>query len=407
MKNKVKVLIFIIILLIVALGSIGILYLNGKVNKTNIKQDDYLSTLEETQKEYEEKEIVDITSNQKEDYSWVLKEIGIQKEYEEIKNQINQSVEIEAIQGYEEVEKYKVKMSLKDIGYDNNLLIAGWTIESPQLMEMFTQQEGEKVEEIKKGIENTLELDLTININNDKFVCNYSLQDGIGEIINNYKITKCLSDNKILIYEIFILDNLELEDIRDIKINIYRILESFSDGAWEVANGNWEFVIKDIKKNTEFIKEYDLPAIVEYDINKEYIEEYDEYGNVQKKSNQMNILTSGEKGKLEINKLINCKTASLIYVTSNLDIETDADPTYFYCFDITDINGNVILDKTLLYYLEEEPIITQEKLKENGKYYINIYKIVDSDIYYIQPRISEVGDCEFIKSYSQEFKLGQ
>lgn len=341
-------------------------------------------------------------------YSWVLEKIGIQKEYEEIKTEINQTVEVEATQEYfAGTKNYKVKMSLKDIGYDNNLLIAGWTIECPELIEMFTQYEGQEIAEIRSEIEDTLELDLSININNQDIVYNYSLPDGVEEFINSYRITKCLSDNEILIYEIFILDDLNIDEIKDIEINIRRIIESYSDGAWEVANGNWNFIVKDIKKNTEFIKEYDLPVTVEYIVDKEYVEEYNEDGSIQKRSNQMNVTTDGEKGIIKTNKIINCKSASLMYMTSNLEIESTVDPTYFYCCDITDANGNIILEKTLLYFLENEPLITQEKLKEGETYYINVYKIVDSDIYFIQPRISDVGNGSFIKIHSSEFKLAR
>lgn len=342
-------------------------------------------------------------------YSWILEKIGIQKEYDEIKTEINQIVEDEAIQeNTEGTKKYKVKMTLKDIGYDNNLLIAGWTIESSQLMEMFTQYEGQKIEEIKSEIEETLELDLNININNEDIIYNYSLPEGVEEeFINSYKIAKCLSNNEVLIYEIFVLDNLEVSEIRDIEINISRIIESYSDGAWDVANGNWKFVIKDIKKNIDYIKEYDVPVNVEYNVDKEYVEEYNKDGSIQKRSNQMNVTTDGENGRIEINKIINCKSASLMYITSNLEINSMVEPTYFYCFDITDVNGNVILEKTLLYYLKNKTLITQEKLKEGETYNINIYKIIDSDIYYIQPRLWDGVEGEFIKIYSKEFELGK
>ena len=342
-------------------------------------------------------------------YSWVLEKIGIQKEYEEIKTEINQIVEVDAIQeDFEGIKKYKVKMALKDIGYDNNLLIAGWTIESPQLMEIFTQYEGQEIEEIKSGIEDLLELDLNININNENVIYNYSLPEGVEEeFINSYRITKCLSNNEILVYEIFILDELEVDEIRNIEINISRIIEAYSDGAWEVVSGNWSFAVKDIEKNTNFIKEYASLFSVEYIVDKEYVEEYNVDGSIQKRSNQMNVTTDGEKGRIEINKIINCKSASLMYITSNLEIDTTVEPKYCYCFEITDANGNIILEKTLLYFLENKPVITQEKLKEGETYNINIYKIIDSDIYYIQPRISNVGNGEFIKIHSQEVKLGK
>ncbi len=343
------------------------------------------------------------------EYNSKIKRILITEE--EIKTEINQTVEVEAVQEYfDGAKNYKVKMSLKDIGYDNNLLITGWTIECAELMEMFTQYEGQDIEEIKSEIEDTLELELKININNEDIIYNYLFSeesDTDKEFINSYRITKCLSDNEILIYEILILDELEINEIRDIEINISRIIETYSDGAWEVANGNWNFIVKDIKKNTDFVKEYDSPFLVEYIVDKEYVEEYNEDGSIQKHSNQMNVTTDGENGKVEINKIINCRTASLIYMTSNLGIETTVDPTYFYCCDITDKNGNIILEKTLLYFLENEPLITQEKLKEGETYYINIYKIVNSGIYFIQPRISDVRNGKFIKIDSEEFRLAQ
>lgn len=339
-------------------------------------------------------------------YSWILNKMGIQKEYEEIKTEINQIVEVEATQeNAEEIKNYKVKMSLKDIGYDNNLLIAGWTIECPKLIEMFTQYEGQEIKETKNTIEDTLELDLNININNEDVIYNYSLPEGEEAIINSYRMTKCLSDNEILIYEIFILDDLEIDKIRSMEININSIIESFTDGAWNVADGNWKFAVKDIKQNTDFYKKYASPATVEYVVDKEYIEEYKD-GSIQRRSNQMNIVTNGLNGKIEINRIINCKSASLMYMTSNLEINSEVvEPTCFYCCDITDNNGNIILEKTLLYSLENEPFITQEKLKEGETYYINIYKIIDSDMYYIQPRISDVGNGKFEKIHSLEFKL--
>ena len=125
-------------------------------------------------------------------YSWVLGKIGIQEEYEEIKTEINQTVEVEAVQEYfGGAKNYKVKMALKDIGYDNNLLITGWTIECAELMEMFTQYEGQDIEEIKSEIEDTLELELKININNGDIIYNYLFSeesDTDKESINSYRI---------------------------------------------------------------------------------------------------------------------------------------------------------------------------------------------------------------------------
>ena len=51
-------------------------------------------------------------------YSWVLNKVGIQKEYEEVKQEVNQTVESNG-----------VKITLLDCGYDTDWFMAGYKVE--------------------------------------------------------------------------------------------------------------------------------------------------------------------------------------------------------------------------------------------------------------------------------------
>ena len=166
-------------------------------------------------------------------YSWILEKIGIAKNYEEIKININKTVENNG-----------VKITLLDAGYDKNYLVVGYKIQS---------EEGlfEDIEQDIKGI---------------RIWEHYMLQDEDGTIIGglDYRITPYIvnkiSEKEYILYSFKNISDLDIKGKElNLSVTIYTIEGTDSSGEWiedAEIKGKWEFIQESIGYADTSYEEY-------------------------------------------------------------------------------------------------------------------------------------------------------
>lgn len=260
-------------------------------------------------------------------YSWVLEKIGIQKEYEEIKTDINKTVEDNG-----------VKITLLNAGYDKEELVVGYKIE---IKEGF----GEDIEEKIEG------------------VCiydEYVLKDEDGTIIeeyyvslgNHYVVNK-ISNEEYILYSIRDTSEINIEDEElYMSVNIYNVQGIDINGA-EIEDaelkGKWDFDQVSISFGNKDYKEYVI------DVNK----------------------TINEECKINSIRVINTKMFSNIYVDIEQDVNYDEyEGTPIYSILLLD-GENILVDSINYIGYGGESGIFLEKMQENKTYTIQVRKRID------------------------------
>lgn len=261
-------------------------------------------------------------------YSWVLEKIGIQKEYEEIKTDINKTVENNG-----------VKITLLDAGYDKNYLVVGYKIQSEE--EFFRDME-QKIEGIR-------------------IWDNYLLQGRDGTIIGEFDsmmgdhyIVNKVSEKEYILYSFKDISGLEIKvkelnlsvninTIEGIDINGEWIEDAEIKGEWEISQASISF------GNTDY---------------KEYVIDIDK--------------TINEELRINSIRIINTKMFSSIYLDSEQDIDYDkyaGTPQY----DIVLLEeGNVLADSVDHFGFHANGTgMFAEKLEEDKVYAIQVRKRVD------------------------------
>lgn len=167
-------------------------------------------------------------------YSWLLEKIGITKEYEEVKNEINQTVENSGL-----------KITLLDCAYDANKFIVQYKVEDI---------EG-KIEEINKSYQLTLASDVKGDIYDSIYWdANYTFytdenqivmnpQDNMGYELNflSYKS----EEKEFVVCQTIPISEVEWKGkITEVSIRVGTV--SFI-GADPNIMGNWEFKVTNLK----------------------------------------------------------------------------------------------------------------------------------------------------------------
>lgn len=209
-------------------------------------------------------------------YSWILEKIGIQKEYEEIKTEVDETVESNGF-----------KITVLDIGYDENMFIVGYKIEDingkiKNLNEEYkkTLSEEEQATQIENntGIWDSLFIDVYYKFytKDSKEFAMHKDEDSIslGETDINFPEFNIIknSENEYFLYEVYDFSkyNIIKGEIRDIKIYIdsikalgYNFSQSTGDEDNIIARGLWDFSIRNIETDYRNNKNYSM------NINKE------------------------------------------------------------------------------------------------------------------------------------------
>lgn len=347
-------------------------------------------------------------------YSWILEKIGIEKEYEEVKTNVNETVESNGI-----------KITLVDIGYDDNFLIAGYKIDENfqtvkekifnelnyiSLDNNLTDQEKEEVK--KEVIEKNLNLSYVIGIsdnNTQKYFGNFqtekiNAQYGYTDIDEAlcYKLINITSNNEIIIYHLYDISKYEIKDDLNVNIMIPSIWLEVGEAAPPVFEGEWNFTINNLNKGIADLKIYEpKESIVQFEILKEYGWVYNELGERQYYKEPMLIVENEEnKGEISVNYIKTSKIGTILKIDTNFKLGVMVDQSVlrpFYAMDLVDSKGNVIIEKTMICNDKNNTFFTK-KLNENEEYMIRVFK-------YYEKQVSDGSNIEYEYVTNLQFNL--
>ena len=177
-------------------------------------------------------------------YSWVLEKIGIKKEYEEIKTEINQTVENNGL-----------KITLIDCAYDSNKFLICYKIEDIEgkIKDINEEYQTKLKEGITDNIYDSIILDGDSIFYTDK---NEIVTNPDSEMGKEYEIlSKQISDTEYIVYQTLILSEHEwrgtIESV-DIKLKqLYFMVEDL------YLFGDWQFKLDNLSdkyKNVNCLK---------------------------------------------------------------------------------------------------------------------------------------------------------
>lgn len=206
-------------------------------------------------------------------YSWVLEKIGIQKEYEEIKTDINQTVESDGIE-----------IKLIDLGYDANSLIIGMEIEdkegkfstTPSRYRNEIESEEEYIEFVINNMIFSECYEIFTNESNDAMVLgNIHMDISDGEASQRFSdliedefevenVIERTSENSYILYKIIDTSRVDLQG-KITRINLYfdaiYSQAQMIGGAIDtpISRGDWYFEVNNL---TESNNEYSSHMVI-------------------------------------------------------------------------------------------------------------------------------------------------
>ena len=317
-------------------------------------------------------------------YSWILEKIGISKEYEETKTDINQVVE-----------KNGVKVTLMDMAYDTNFLIMGYMFETEDLCQksynlgyyQINQDVKDQNKVIVNMLQNCAEIEFQAKISDEKnetYIGNYSdpdsgfklKSDDICYLDKIQTFARVISKNELVLYVVADISKYQFDDTANIEIIINKLGMNMVDAMPPIFEGEWNFTVNNLNKGLTENKDYKPQnAIAEFEIEKEYGWAIDSTtGEKQYYDEPMLVVTEGELGKVTISNIQISKIGTIIKMKTNFENGTMVDESIKvprYAFDLIDSQGNLLLEKEMVY--NDGTFFTQ-KLNENENYTINIYK---------------------------------
>lgn len=371
-KTKKIICITVLIVLVVFLIGNGVAYSKGKTNifswvleKTKAKDNNVEA----------EPEKVSLNT-----YSSVLEKIGIQKEYDEIKTNVNQAVENNG-----------VKVMLLDIACDENYLVFGLNIQQKDLINNlysnikkkgYFENEQTNIEQFQKEtINNCFDINYKIEIEDKQKSISYGNQiENNNQIKEIYTITNCTLE-QIIVYKIIDISGQNINQQYKCNINVSGAYLEFGQVQELVLNGNWKINInKNLYRTTE-TKEYKNLADLSFNVEEEYGWTYGEDGKTKQKENEPMVkITEGEKGKISLEEICISKLGCTIKVNSNIEEGNMVDESImrpYYAFEIKDSNEKIILNKT---HIGDISTFFTSKMYENEEYVISVFKYYEKQI---------------------------
>ena len=339
-------------------------------------------------------------------YSWILEKIGISKEYEETKTDINQVVE-----------KNGVKVTLMDMAYDTNFLIMGYMFETEDLCQksynlgyyQINQDVKDQNKVIVNMLQNCAEIEFQAKISdgkNETYIGNYSdsnsgfklESDDICYLDKIQTFARVISKNELVLYVVADISKYQFDDTANIEIIINKLGMNMVDAMPPIFEGEWNFTVNNLNKGLTENKDYKPQnAIAEFEIEKEYGWAIDSTtGEKQYYDEPMLVVTEGELGKVTISNIQISKIGTIIKMKTNFENGTMVDESIKvprYAFDLIDSQGNLLLEKEMVY--NNGTFFTQ-KLNENENYTINIYKYYTNQ--YTDDRYNKYTEFKFITS---------
>lgn len=258
-------------------------------------------------------------------FSWILNKIGIFKEYDEEKNDVNITKENDGI-----------SLTLTDYGIDKNTLIIGYNL---------------KLEQKEEFIEKLFNSSKIVNGTDV-----YGLEDKNTELL--YKV----SDTEYNIYELYTIDASKLENNACFESKVQLIKESDNP---EISNifREWEFKIN---------------------LNKDEITlDYDEF-NVENKTVTLKKLDGNEGYHNPKASIIRVKRSKLTTKLVVL-IEDYATDGVAYFVEVKDENGKTLLENNTEYGIGGVPTdIMLKRIEFDSKISVNFYETnaFTKEIYY-------------------------
>ena len=189
-------------------------------------------------------------------YSWLLEKMGISKEYEESKTDINQ-VE----------EKNGVKVTLIDMAYDTNSLIMGYMFETEDLCQksydlgyyQIDQNVQDKDKMIVDMLQNNAEIEFQAKISdgqNETYIGNYSdsssgfkLENGDMHYLDKIQtFAKVVSKNELSLYVVADISEFKFNDTANIEIIINKLGMNVMEAIPPIFEGEWNFKVNNLHK---------------------------------------------------------------------------------------------------------------------------------------------------------------
>lgn len=339
-------------------------------------------------------------------YSWLLEKIGISKEYEESKTDINQVVE-----------KNGVKVTLIDMTYDTNFLIMGYMFEAEDLCKksydlgyyQIDPNVQDKDKMIVDMLQNNAEIEFQAKISdgqNETYIGNYSdsnsgfkLENGNIHYLDKIQtFARVISKNELALYVVADISGYRFNDTANIEIIINKLGMNIMEATPPIFEGEWNFTVNNLNKGLTETKNYKPQnAIAEFEIEKEYGWAIDSTtGEKQYYDEPMLVVTEGELGKVTVSNIQISKIGTIIKMETNFENGTMVDESIKvprYAFNLIDSQGNLLLEKEMVY--NDGAFFTQ-KLDENENYTINIYKYYTNQ--YTDDRYNKDTEFKFITS---------
>lgn len=274
-------------------------------------------------------------------YSWILNKIGIQKEYEEVKTEINQTAESNGI-----------RITLLDCAYDSNRFIACYKVEDLEgkIKAINEKYQSKLTDNVSEDIYDSMFLEKNITFYTQNGQQEINPDADMGSPLNS-AISKQISDTEFIIYDTVVLSERNWDGkLTNVDIDLWCISYlGYKDGmeGLDHIRGNWAF------KVTELEDKYKDTSTCLLDVHKK-IDNKNEFT-----VNSIRIENSGIIGNIFINYSINNEDEGA------------------YIFRVINKNNEVLGE----FYLsipecgiEPIPYKYLSKLEDNEEYKIVIYR---------------------------------
>ncbi len=292
------------------------------------------------------------------------------------------------------VEKNGVKVTLKDVEYNNGFIKIGYKFEvkdiyeKPYELEYYNiEQKTKNKDEFKKEIfEKCANIQFQAKIfdeNNNVYIGNYEEENSgfniLGELKDfdkNYNINELISDDEFMLYMVSDISSYKFENNINIQIKIKNLCMEFMGDNPSIFDGEWNFNVNNLRQNAETMKRY-VPkdAVAEFEVKKEYGWAINsQTGEKEKYDTPIIVVPDGENGKAQITQIKTSEIGTVIEIETNLENGIMVDESIKvprYAFDLIDNQGNMIEEKESLYTAS---LFYPKIINDNSTYTMKIYK---------------------------------
>lgn len=309
-------------------------------------------------------------------YSWVLSKIGIEQAYEEVKTEVNQTVENNG-----------VKMTVTDVGYDDNFFIIGYKMEGEDLCKRISEKGSfnEDIINLQNSIEEELGLEFKAKLKNDQKEVNLHITMKDESDMRMYHFTSVTSDNEIIMYYVADISNQKLNKITELEVNVKGISINALDAGVTVIEGEWNYSIQSVNFYKNYFKTIKTPtAKVNFALKEKFAEDGEPIITIQ----------NGDQAEIKISQVQTSKIGSIITMETNIERGIMESTMPWYAFEILDSQGNIVKEKEKI--ANDNFFTTQ--LNENESYTVKIY-VYECRMYADAYNLDQIYNFEQVASF--------